>query len=372
MKKVWKIVAAVTVVLALLGFIAYKKTFGWSAPELVDQTPQVNEWYRLSLEEAVDSQGNQAHGLLRIGKDKNKVMVYFFGGGVSINEETASGGTRYFATTTGHQDYVATWGIGSPQEDNPFKDWTMIVLPYGTGDFHAGTQNFSYIDDKGKERVVHHQGYSNLMSILAAAKAYIGNPDTLLVTGFSAGGFATSLLADDVISHFPTAKNVTVAVDSSFLRHDNWKSIAENVWKTPTSISDRLHSDNLVLDSLVALHEKRGDSVKILFDISYRDGVLQQYQAYIDQGKLADATEESSDHFQKELKKMIQELQSKIDGVGIFIWNYDQDEKTTATQHTTINFPTFFTPMSQDKSVAEWLDDAVNGEVNSYGLELLD
>ncbi|HEM3206121.1 pectin acetylesterase-family hydrolase, partial [Streptococcus suis] len=122
----------------------------------------------------------------------------------------------------------------------------------------------------------------------------------------------------------------------------------------------------------VALHEKRGDSVKILFDISYRDGILQQYQAYIDQGKLADATEESSEHFQKELKKMIQELQSQIDGVGIFVWNYGQDEKTTATQHTTINFSTFFTPMSQDKSVAEWLDDAVNGEVKSYGLELLD
>ncbi|CYV00679.1 Uncharacterised protein [Streptococcus suis] len=69
---------------------------------------------------------------------------------------------------------------------------------------------------------------------------------------------------------------------------------------------------------------------------------------------------------------MIQELQSKIDGVGIFIWNYGQDEKTTATQHTTINFSTFFTPMSKDKSVAEWLDDAVNGQVNSYGLELLE
>ncbi|HEM4557063.1 TPA: pectin acetylesterase [Streptococcus suis] len=315
MKKVWKIVAAVTVVLALLGFIAYKKTFGWSAPELVDQTPQVNEWYRLSPKGVVDSQGNQAHGLLRIGKEKNKVMVSFFGGGVSINEETASGGTRYFATTTANQDYVAKWGIGSSQE---------------------------------------------------------GNPDTLLVTGFSAGGFATSLLADEVISQFPTAENVTVAVDSAFLRHDNWKSIAENVWKTPTSISDRLHSDNLVLDSLVALHKKRGDRVKILFDISYRDGILQQYQAYIDQGQLADATEASSDDFQIRLKQMVQELQTQIEGVGIYIWNYDQDKKTTATQHTTINFPTFFTPMSQDKSVADWLHDAVNGQVNSYGLELLD
>lgn len=372
MKKVLKVIGVVLVVLVVLGLFAYKKTFGWSAPELVDKAPQVNEWYRLSPPGSIDSQGNQAHGLLRIGKEKNKVMVYFFGGGVSINEETASGGTRYFATTMGHQDYVATWGIGSSQEDNPFKDWTMIVLPYGTGDFHAGTNDFTYEDEKGHERIVHHQGYTNLMSILAAAKPHVGNPDTLLVTGFSAGGFATSLLADEVISQFPTAENVTVAVDSAFLRHDDWKNIAENVWKTPTSISDRLHTDNLVLDSLVALHEKRGDSVKILFDISYRDGILQQYQAYIDNGQLADATKETSEDFQSKLKQMVQSLQDQIEGVGIFIWKYDQDEQSTATQHTTINYPTFFSTMSQGKSVADWLNDAVNRQVKSYGLDLLD
>ena len=77
MKKVWKVVSAVTVVLALLGIIAYKKTCGRSAPELAHQTPQVNEWYRLSPEGVVDSQGNQAHGLLGIGKEKNKVTVSF-------------------------------------------------------------------------------------------------------------------------------------------------------------------------------------------------------------------------------------------------------------------------------------------------------
>ena len=36
----------------------------------------------------------------------------------------------------------------------------------------------------------------------------------------------------------------------------------------------------------MSLSEKRGDSVKILFDCSYRDDTLMQYQSYIDSGKM--------------------------------------------------------------------------------------
>lgn len=371
-KKIVKLLTIILASLGLIGFVAYKKTFGWTAPELGQQSPQVGQWYRLSPESVVDSTGHQAHGLLRIGKDKTKVMVYFFGGGASINAETAQGGTKFYATTTGHQDFVATWGIGSSQEDNPFKDWTILALPYSTGDFHAGTGEFSYTDKNGRQKILHHKGYQNLMALMAEAKTYMGNPDTLLVTGFSAGGFATSLLADDVIDQFPTAKNITVAVDSSLLLHGDWKSIAENVWQTPYHISNRLTSNNLILDSLVAFHDKRGDEVKILFDSSYRDGILQQYQAYIDEGQLADPTPETSQQFQAELKTMVDSLQSRINGVGIYVWNHGQDDKTSATQHTTINYKTFFTPMSDDKSIADWMIDAVNGKVSNYGLELLE
>ena len=97
--------------------------------------------------------------------------------------------------------------------------------------------------------------------------------DTLLVTGFSAGGFATSLLSDDVINYFPNANNITVAVDSSLLLYDDWHKSATELWKSPQEISDRLTENNIVLDSLVALHNKRGNTVKILFDCSVRDDI---------------------------------------------------------------------------------------------------
>lgn len=40
-----------------------------------------------------------------MGKDKNKVIVYFFGGGVSITPKTSEGGKEFYATNMMAQDF---------------------------------------------------------------------------------------------------------------------------------------------------------------------------------------------------------------------------------------------------------------------------
>ena len=141
------------------------------------------------------------------------------------------------------------------------------------------------------------------------------------------------------------------------------------MWKAPQEISDRLVGNNLVLDSLTALHQKRGDKVKILFDCSYRDDTLLQYQAYINNGKM-DNTKELGDQFQLDLKDMVESLQANIPGIGIYIWNLNADEQTHNTQHTIIS-SNFLDKLGNDKSICEWIYDAVNGNVQTFGLELL-
>lgn len=360
-------VLAVVVIVAVTISIGLSKTFLMNHPEL-DGEPKVGKWYRITPESAKSSNGTEWHGMLRKGSE-NKLVVYFFGGGVSITEETSRGGKEFYAEDMTGQDFVATWGIGSGDEANPFKDWSFLVIPYASGDFHSGTGEYHYIEN-GKEKVVYHQGYTNYVAFIEEAKQYIGNPDTLLVTGFSAGGFATSLLADDVIDRFPSATNVTVCVDSSLLLYDGWHETAKNLWQSPSEITERLISNNLVLDSLTALHNKRGDGVKILFDCSVRDDTLMQYQAYIREGKMS-KTKENGDLFQKDLKAMVDGLQSNIEGVGIYIWEYAIDKHTKNTQHTILSSQVF-EKLNGEKSVADWMIDAINGNVQTYGLELLD
>ncbi len=370
-RRVWKIVLIVFLALVVIAAVAVgiilSKTVLVKHPELTGE-PEVGKWYRITPGGTKSSDGSEWHGLIRLGTE-NKVVVYFFGGGVSITGETSEGGKEFYATTAGIQDFVASGGIGSDSENNPFKDWTFLVLPYATGDFHCGTGEYHY-SDSGKEKTVYHNGYNNYAAFIEAAKQYVGAPDTLLVTGFSAGGFATSLLADDVIERFPSTQNVTVCVDSSLLLYDGWHETAVNLWQSPKEISDRLTTNNLVLDSLTALYNKRGDSVKILFDCSYRDDTLMQYQSYINTGKM-NQTKALGDQFQKDLAKMVADLQENIPSVGIYIWNYGEDTETHNSQHTIIS-SNVFDVLEDGVSVAEWIYAAVNGDIQTHGLELLE
>ena len=77
--------------------------------------------------------------------------------------------------------------------------------------------------------------------------------------------------------------------------------------------------------------------------------------------------------FQKDLKAMVEDLQKNIEGVGIYVWEYGLDKQTQNTQHTIISDNAVFKDkLNGGKSIADWMFDAVNGNVKTYGLELLD
>ena len=66
--------------------------------------------------------------------------------------------------------------------------------------------------------------------------------DAVLVTGGSAGGFGSALLADDVFDYFPHASHLAVAVDAGLMVSEKWRDAAVNRWHAPKEICDRLKS----------------------------------------------------------------------------------------------------------------------------------
>lgn len=95
-------------------------------------------------------------------------------------------------------------GLASDVKDSPFGDWSMILFPYATGDFHAGTGEFHYTDKDGREKILYHNGYINYTAAMRQIieLAGIENVDTVLVTGYSAGGWGAALLADDIYTNY--------------------------------------------------------------------------------------------------------------------------------------------------------------------------
>ena len=265
-------------------------------------------------------------------------------------------------------------GLATPSETNPFSDWTIIAFPCATGDFMTGTGEFKYKGDDGKEHTLYHHGYTNYTMIMKEIldKVDIRNAEDVIVTGYSAGGFSAVLLADDIFTnYFPKAKSKEVLIDASLLLKDNWKSVLTDVWHTPESISNKVKTNNLTIDMITSLKEKYGDSINVLFDSSTRDGDLAKTQEYFDNGNF-EVNEEIADKYQQMLKEEIPKFKSA--GAYLFIWDGLQyyDDPRNMTMHTIIAVPYVFQKFDgADKSIAEWLDDAVNGNLNDYGLDLV-
>ena len=374
LKMIGKILGIILLVIFVIGIIVY--AFVLQYPKLKDD-PKVGKWYRVTTSEMKTSEGNKYRALFKKGSE-NKVLIYFAGGGVSFNEDTAREDT--YNTKEVAIDMLANLtmnmgGIASDVEGSPFEDWSIILFPYATGDFHAGTGEFHYTDTDGKEKILYHNGYVNYTETMKKVmeQAGINDADTVLVTGYSAGGFGAALLAKDVFTnYFPDAKSKNVLVDASLLLNNNWHSIATDVWQTTKEISDKLVSNIITLDCFASLHNKYGDDIHFLFDCSTRDGDLAKVQNYFDDG-IMEVDEKQADEFQQILKEAIPEF--KEAGVSLFIWDgvpwYDDPRNMTA--HTIIATPTVWIPFEeQKKSVAEWLTDAIEGKMSDYGVELID
>lgn len=375
MKKALKVIGIILAVILLIVLAVYM--FVLQYPKL-KENPKVDKWYRVTSKEMKSSDGSDYRAFFKKGSE-NKVLVYFAGGGVSIGEETAKEdmynkkmvGIDMLANVT-----MNMGGLATAADGNPFKDWTVIMFPYATGDFHAGTGEFKYTDNNGQEQTLYHYGYTNYSAAMEIImeRAGIDNPEAVVVSGYSAGGGGASLLANDLFTnYFPNTKSKTVLIDAMLLLNNNWKSIATDVWEAPKEITDRLTTNNLVLDSLVALHEDFGDEVTILFDSSTRDGDLAKVQNYFDTGVLA-VDESKADIYQQTLKENIPKFKDQA-GAYLFIWDglpwYD--DPRNLTMHTIIATPYVFAPFDgQTVSIGEWLKNAVDGQLQDYGLDLVD
>jgi hypothetical protein len=86
-------------------------------------------------------------------------------------------------------------------EANPFKAWTLVYVPYCTGDVHAGENVAEYKDPLGLTTFsYHHVGHANVVAYLKR----------LVVSGASAGGFGAVANYDTFRRYWPDARSYLV------------------------------------------------------------------------------------------------------------------------------------------------------------------
>lgn len=373
--------AAVILLAAALTWIAL------SREERAEPAEDAAGWLDLTPDGIVSANGTPVASRMKIGSESGKVIVLFYGGGLSIDAYTAA---RPFTTTEflsedgfyapdtgGIIPNLCEEGLGSSRAENPFREWTLIVIPYTTADYHIGTADFAYTDEDGRERILHHHGYTNYRAIMDEASACLeAETEELLIAGTSAGGFGAAMLAGDLIEdYFPAAAHVTVCIDSAFQYFGAWESVAREIWGAPEKIVSRMRSPNLVVDFLADLQGTYGDRLTCVYIGSLRDGALTKYQSYLN-GLAFDSDSGQGLFYMRDFSVMLRELRQAVPDIGIYLFDFlpysDQPDQAFLTQHTILLTDPFFWPMADGVRPADWLMDAVKDAVRSHGVDLFD
>ncbi len=84
---------------------------------------------------------------------------------------------------------------------NPFRGWTVVYIPYCTGDVHLGARKVDYAGV-----AMDHRGAANAAAAIGWIGADIKQPREIVVTGGSAGAIPVPVYATRLAARFPRAR----------------------------------------------------------------------------------------------------------------------------------------------------------------------
>lgn len=343
-----------------------------------------DNYNRLTLTDCVCSNGKPDKIFLWDGNEKD-LMISFNGGGVTLKPEDCAYPMSFKGAVTNaimmyapdaeeiYEFSIFTItennGIVSYLPENPFADWSKVMIPYVSGDFHVGDADVAYTDADGKEQTMRMHGYQNTQAILKLVKERWPDPERILITGSSAGSFGAAAYAKQIVDLYPNCDNITLYCDSSYIPMDNWDELMRGYWNTPEELIAPIHTEDLCGDWLEDLARARGDRVKILYACSTEDSVLSKVTNYEVTGKY-----KTTKKWRRKIKKGYVDRIARFEKAGLdvswFVFE-KKDPINGGTLHTISQDGKWAGVEVDGVSSAKWVMDAVNGKRYDVGLDLL-
>jgi hypothetical protein len=141
-----------------------------------------------------------------------KVVFYLQGGGACFSAKTCAPGSDLYKTNirSGDRPSGQAGIFELAEKRNPFADYSIVYVPYCTGDVHIGNTTTKYAPGL----TVHHRGYVNGTAALDQLATTFPDATKVVVMGESAGSIAAPLYAGLVSDRLPKAE-ITVLADGS-------------------------------------------------------------------------------------------------------------------------------------------------------------
>ncbi|VAW37855.1 hypothetical protein MNBD_CHLOROFLEXI01-4124 [hydrothermal vent metagenome] len=340
-------------------------------------------WNRVDLDnDTLCSDGSEYFILTNRGSSNN-LLIHFSGGGACWDVATCSEVLSlpelllappqlfYFP------EIFSIWPtlLGGVHQrdnlDNPFAEWNIVYIPYCTGDLHIGNAINSYQSEMNETVTVRHNGRNNTLAALDWISLNIENPDTVLISGDSAGGFASIFWTPQIVQQYPDA-NLYQLSDSAFLESSRWGTTLDDTWKVDWEHNFGYPSgDDIVGNAYLRNTSLYSDQVTFLQFSSLYDDVLTSFYAAFN-----DIPINSDDYILDWSDRMLQSVRT-IDASAsnyfYYLTDFGYDETTLTTPHSAMARPEFYEIEESEVFFVDWLAKIViDGERYSVGTVFLD
>ena len=181
------------------------------------------------------------------GGDPSRVVIDFQGGGACWNDWTCSIADAIFSDSPGTlaelESYREMGMLGGIYDfddpDNPFHGWTLVHVPYCTGDIHWGDATVNYADDL----TIHHRGARNVQAVMAWLQETYPDAEQLVSTGCSAGAYGAIGHAPALAELYPDARLTVIADAGAGVITDSFLAESFPNWNAEASMP--MHLDGL-------------------------------------------------------------------------------------------------------------------------------
>ena len=298
---------------------------------------------------------------------ENKLVIDFMGGGACWDATSCSALGSYTKNVVGSPSDQGYNGIyDRTNEANPVKDWYHVFTPYCTGDTHIGNNVVDYDDplNPGTPNKVHHLGAINAKAVLDWTFANFDKPESIFVTGCSAGAYGAAAWTETIRKHYGPDVNLSLLGDcGAGISADGFEKVIGAAWGVENSsvLKDRDFTNTFTQDTYIATAN------------TYSDVTLAQYNTTRDSTQIGfyglgkevfpptpvEVGEWSAGMYTS--MATIEAQTSSGNNFVSYVAEHGADPTTTLTQHCVINRPDMYTVEQNGSSLVTWISDLVNG-----------
>ncbi len=279
------------------------------------------------------------------------LLVYFEGGGACWSQATCQEGSSWYkAYAVPDPDYYFWYFKGVfdfAQEENPFRDYTMVFIPNCSGDAYIGSVDSDY----GDGVVIHHQGFANMQAVLSFLKTAVPQPDSVFVTGCSAGSFGSAVSTPYFIQQYPDARLTHLGDSLGGLFYD--ATDLEGFWNAQASLPDWI-------PDLPSASAFRTADYYIAMAQYYPDIHFAQYNSQYDQIQSLYSIIPFT--FAPHVNDVMQRISAAAPNFSYFV--------AGGNEHCVLQFDRLYQYRVGDQRMVDWLRDLAQGvPVNSFHCE---